>query len=337
MIKLFVVFLIFFPCSALACRCAPKSLASAFEQADYVFLAEVDERRSDQEVLLHFEFMGSAFKGDPTEIKKLTTPENSAACGITVPKQEPYLLFASRREDTTGEAVVTLCDGTRPFSPSGANPHSGFPDADSPQVLRTLHNLKTTHEMLEEGIGGRALPNSIVGMLYSSDGQKSFTLRSSPRNDAPVAHDDVTLEDLQTEEIGYEQEAALVFHRLPGWSQVKTLEGAPAWTADTKQSEYYPLEALLAKRLTYLTREWPGFLWPEPGAGIPVRAAEQKRERPAVVVDSTRVADSLWLKVKIYREDPCQGGSSEKFTHGGWIPAWNAEGKRTVWFYSRGC
>jgi hypothetical protein len=48
------------------------------------------------------------------------------------------------------------------------------------------------------------------------------------------------------------------------------------------------------------------------------------------------VGDSLWLRVELLEESPCESGSA-KVTDVGWVPAYSPDGEPIAWFYSRGC
>ena len=54
------------------------------------------------------------------------------------------------------------------------------------------------------------------------------------------------------------------------------------------------------------------------------------------ITEARRVADGLWLRVKLYHHDPCTATGSNS-AEIGWIPAWAADGELTAWFWSRGC
>lgn len=337
--------------SAHACRCRPEELLSYFEKADYVFIARI-KRSNDQsvattdQITLDYSLSGQVYKGDINRLQRLVTPDSSAACGLNVSEETPHLIFAQEDSTSPGSAIAHSCNGTRPFDISQPDKSVDFPDYSGEQLLKALYNLKIRSAVQEQGIGGVPLKHSINGMLKFSEFSQSeeqylfskpITLKLTPTDNSPAISTVMSLNELESREIGYELRAALVFERRGIWSRVQTVKKQSGWLKDGANRNYQPLSQLLTSRLSYLTAAWDRFIWPDPGAGIPVPYQSIDDEVAVAVLGSTRIANSLWFHVKLFKNNPCNGESSEKFSRQGWVPAWNSGGENTIWFWSRGC
>lgn len=136
---------------AYACSCVQTDEQQRYEQATHVFkgtvlaaqgAASTDGESSDAPVLYTFDVI-STYKGRVTDPQKVSTPGNSAACGIDLDGDGPFLVFASRppvgNAQTAGaELTMNLCGGTRPI---GANDEPTFgrspataPEQEPPQA-----------------------------------------------------------------------------------------------------------------------------------------------------------------------------------------------------------
>ncbi len=344
MSKLFLIFsfVLFFPETSIACRCKPEGLHNYFEGADYVFLAKID---GHDDGILRFDTIGEPFKGDLTSIKNLITPKESSLCGISLSEPTEYLIFANTDSEDNKTATTHLCNGTRPFSLAKPSLEPAFQDLNHGQTLKALYNLKVTAKIAKNGIGGVALSNSIIGMLAFPELvdlpsttllKNPINIYSSPEDEAPLQRKIPALSELKTREIGYEMEAALVFHRSDEWSQVKLLSGEFGWVKDSESTRFHSLKEILPGRVSYLTRNWDRLIWRVPGADIPTELSMKGDEIAVDITSSKEIANSLWFKVHIYKENPCSNGNRD-FTWSGWIPAWNAKGELSIWFWSRGC
>jgi hypothetical protein len=135
--------------------------------------------------------------------------------------------------------------------------------------------------------------------------------------------------------------AAVVHETRERWARLETGERKDAWLLRPEGAGYHAIEEVLPSRLGYLTAGWDGFLWPSPGAGIPFRASvpeSLRREPPIEVLGAERVAESLWLRIRVLAHDPCGEPKGEgDRAQEGFVPAWNASGDLTSWFHSRGC
>src|SRR5690606_20720835 len=119
---------------ATACRCAPRSLAQYFADAELVFIgrvltAEAGEAHRD----VRFAVQGKPFKGDPATVDGFRTALSSATCGYAVEPGRTYLIFASRRAPAERVAWFDTCNGSRafdPHAPPGIEPFSDTPAAE---------------------------------------------------------------------------------------------------------------------------------------------------------------------------------------------------------------
>lgn len=105
-----------------ACSCGVGTDATAFAQADAVFIAEVerihDARTGDSGgPLVAILRVSDVFKGTVDRLQGVATPADGASCGFSFEAGVPYVVFASRSgglvdlEDEFYE--VDLCGGTR--------------------------------------------------------------------------------------------------------------------------------------------------------------------------------------------------------------------------------
>jgi hypothetical protein len=142
--------------------------------------------------------------------------------------------------------------------------------------------------------------------------------------------------ELPTKEYEYEAPAAIVLQQRGRWFKVRLSDGA-AWLHASDRNEYFPLERLLTKGLTYLTDASDGQLRSSAGA---VRDADGKRIAaggPVRVRQFRRVGEDLWVNVQVLSHSLCESRQEPVITAEGWLPAHSASGEPTIWFYSRGC
>lgn len=344
---------------AWACRCPQEPLATYFERADVVFLGKVvggtespDPSRPERPI--RFELKGAAFKGRLSETDRYYTAADTAGCGLDAVAGRLYLVFGERDPREPEVVYVNTCNGTRRFEPANPDGIVGFSDAPPNRVLPALLDLSRAEEARHLPIGGIPKAHSIVGLVelpgivtYTVEGVSAATvpnpgplsLREQPDPGAPVVAQLQAPADVVTREHSYEAVAAVVYEERQGWLRLKTSQGIFGWLAPTAHAVYYPLATLLVRRLGYLTSAWDGRVWPEPGAGYPLRLhlpKEVQRETPIEVIETQQVGDSLWLRIQVFRSEPCSGPAPQK-GETGWVPAWNAEGELTSWYWSRGC
>ncbi len=140
-------------------------------------------------------------------------------------------------------------------------------------------------------------------------------------------------DSLPTREMGYEEAAAIVTARAPGWYRIR-LHDAEAWVADSTSGRFVWYAQLVAEGLAYLEARAPSHL--SASAGAPGRVAVE----PGASVRVTKTADvagALWFEIEVLRSSPCGDDPDPPTTARGWLRAHDALGEPTVWFHSRGC
>ena len=165
-------------------------------------------------------------------------------------------------------------------------------------------------------------------------------LFETPGTDAAVLANITSYTQVKSREVGYEVPAAVVYARADGWYRLRLADGRYGWTPAADAGTYFAYQDLPLRRLSYLTGSWSGFIWPQAGAGLPLRLGASSetgnREVPANVIDSQRIGGSLWFRVEILDGNRCDSASPATRA-AGWIPAYGRDGTPTAWYYSRGC
>ncbi len=147
-----------------------------------------------------------------------------------------------------------------------------------------------------------------------------------------------SVEELPTEESGYEIPAAIVHERRASWFRVARQHGSAWLQGDAAEFRSYP--ELLVDGLGYLRKGWDGTLWSAPGRGAAAVDARWRRYLadtvPVTVLSVRRVGNDAWLEVRL---EPESCGETLEGVHPvtGWVPAYRPSGTPSVWFYSRGC
>jgi hypothetical protein len=148
---------------------------------------------------------------------------------------------------------------------------------------------------------------------------------------------------LPTQEIDYEEPAFVVHERIGDWFRVQ-LPGRTGWLQRPKATDgFEPYPELLTERLAYLREDWDRRFFAEPARAEAVRAVPQEwlkadlRELPVQFLGSQRVENELWLHVRIDAAASCVLEVEKIPAVEGWVPAYQASGKTTAWFHSRGC
>jgi hypothetical protein len=142
-----------------------------------------------------------------------------------------------------------------------------------------------------------------------------------------------------TWESGYEQPALAALATEPGgWVKVITSQkGNAGWVRSDEG--FAPLAELLsADRLTYVTPDWDGKIYPDPSAAAFTRFAAPSAEQREVhfkTLDTQVLDGKLWLKIQLI-SNPCSEEEVRELATG-WIPAEAPDGAVWAWFYSRGC
>ncbi len=114
---------------AAACSCAEVSDEEYVELADVVFLGEFvdyefeqdpdgDGRWSDLDPAVWTFEVADVYKGTAFEKQRVLSPNDGSACGLEIPRQGSYYVFARRNAYGEfpvgdGELAAFLCDGTR--------------------------------------------------------------------------------------------------------------------------------------------------------------------------------------------------------------------------------
>jgi hypothetical protein len=343
------------PLSALACRCAPQSLAAYFEQADEVVVARLQAAADGNEPgtrVLSFQPIGARYKpasplaGAPSQLA-YQTADSSATCGLSADPGGVYILFARR---IPGQSLgrVDSCSGSRLLLGSDGAPGTDFIDTPlrfAPRQLNGLSGLFVLARVAENQPDAGNPDNAVlIGLLdiktLAHGGP--VVLRGSPSANAEALAEITALDALETREAGYEQPAAVVYARVHGWLRVRLAGGgAYGWIAPSDAGTFFSYQQLPVRRLAYLTNDWSGFLWPDAGAGLPIRyladeEAVSRGQHPVEIQDSARIGGSLWFKVRLLDNDGCDGQPAKQ-RGGGWAPGYGMSGQANVWFHSRGC
>jgi len=297
------------------------------------------------------------------------TAASTATCGVPVVVGATYAAFAFDDEAADAERPalrVDTCSGTRIYRLPGQSDPEGFQDVPGrfvPSRLDALGGAAVLGEVTERMPDADDPANgTLVGLLdlkalahggyvrvharlpedVTADTEPpapTEVLAAAPPG-LPVLDTVRSYADVVSREVGYEVGAAVVLARVAGWSRVRLADGRAGWVAPADAGTFFPYEELPVRRLAYLTGSWSGYLWPDPGAGIPVRSTRkgtEPREEYAVEVRESRiVGDLVWFRVALYEEGPCEGGDPG-FEAGGWVPGYGTDGEPTVWYYSRGC
>ena len=333
-----------------ACRCAQRNLAEYFDAASEVATARLhsvtgmEERR----LMLQFELLAPPYKtqrslsaGDRLSYQ---TAASSAACGIAPEKDAVYVLFARQTGDETTMLQIDTCSGTRVLLPTDGQAREGFKDVPArfiPQQLNALAGLSVLKSIAAaQPDASDANNETLVGLLdvagFSHAGHALLLARPDPDAERQAEVDDYG--GLATREVGYETPSAVVYARVGGWYKLRTSNGDYGWLPPEYAGTFFPYDELPVRRLAYLPLPWHGFVWPSPGAGLPVRVLppDGQREQPAEILESTSIGGSLWFRVNLLEASPCEGGQGGKGTTG-WIPGYREDGTPVAWYYSRGC
>lgn len=331
------------PAAADACRCAERTLTAYFNAANSVRIAVVESvTAGDTETAVHVTLVDDAYKGEGEVGDALTylTGSSSAACGVIAPPSSVLVLFSTVRTD--GRERVDTCSGTRPLRlPADGRPR-GFIDVPTRFVVQQLTALAGL-AMLRDIAAAAPRPDdphntALVGLLdiESLAHGGDVAVHAEPAVESPLLARISRIEALETREAGYELAAAAVYGRSSFGYRVQLTDGRFGWIDEAHGGTWFDYAKLPVSRLSYLTSSWPGFLWPEPGAGLPMRTRARRAETPVNVLQHTRVGGSLWFYVERLSTSPCDSSAATPLERG-WVPAYGADGQPTVWFYSRGC
>ncbi len=329
-----------------ACRCAQLTLAEYFDAADTVLFAramsstELSDRRT-----IDFDLLVPAYKGEDVALTggtmTFSTALSSASCGITPDISAIYVVFARKSAESAGQ-WIDYCSGTRVHLAENIDEPQGFADVPARFVVSQLNGLAGMEVLREvaanapdatDGENGK-----LIGLLQIADGQAVDVFVDASDDTSPIGHvsDAAALETL---EYSYEEAGAIVYARLSGFYRVRLASGRFGWIRAADAGEFYPYEALLLNRLSYLNQHWSGFVWPEAGAGLPQRSSQATSnavEVPVNVIESKIIGGMPWFRVEIYDGEICTG-LEPSVSMSGWIPGYGRSGEPSLWFYSRGC
>lgn len=336
---------------SLACRCEQLPLAEYFAQADYVAMARLAGAESESERrVLEFELLAAPYKGGDRAVKKgarvhFATPLSTASCGIAPDIEAIYVVFASEEESADMRSVHS-CNGTRVHLSAKLEAPVGFSDVPARYVAAQLNALFGL-EVLRDVVAQAPRPaNPVNGKLVGLLDLKPLAhggvvrLHRAPSPESAVIGDFHSYDALETREFDYELAGAVVYAKLPGWYRLRTAAGVFGWLSEENAGTWFPYESLPVRRLSYLTDEWSGLVWPDPGAGLPFRrdllASDRPAQYPVNVIESTEIGGMTWFHVEVLREDPCSGAEPAASAVG-WVPAYGRGGNPVIWYYSRGC
>jgi hypothetical protein len=339
---------------ALACRCAERDLAEYFDSADEVAVGRLLSARqlpptaAPVSLELAMELLAPTFRpidasgpraGDR---RRYLTPGSSAGCGILPELNAVYLMFA-HRDRTDGTLTVNSCSGTRVLMPANGSDPAGFRDVPPRFVMQQLNGLAgmSVLQQLSGTYPDETDPGNdvLIGLLdIESLSHAGFArLHERPDSHAPVIAEVSTYEELQFREVSYESPAAVVVARQGEWYRLQMKDGRFGWLPPDDAGTYFAYDQLPVRRLAYLRSPWHGFLWPAPGAGMPLRATAQRgAEQPVEVFESRRIGGSLWFRVALLGASHCEAAPATSGLSG-WIPAYGLSLEPLVWFYARGC
>ncbi len=339
------------PAPALACRCAQLPFADYFQRAEFVAMArlvaateQVDHRE------LEFELLASPYKGGSLaqvegSMIKLATESSTAACGLQPDINAVYVVFAESGDDDAGQLWVNSCNGTRVHLSTRLDEPVGFVDVPARFVAGQL-NAYFGLEVLREVSANAPDPSDpgnekLVGLLdLKALAHGGFvSVYAEPSRSSSLVGEIHSYDDITTKEFAYEQPGAVVVAKHPGYYRIQ-LDNDFGWISSEDAGTWFPYPQLPVRRLAYLTDQWSGLVWPEAGAGIPVRKAlasgDQRYEYSLNVVEVSEIGGMPWFRVEVLETDPCLGGESKPGLTG-WVPAYGRQGKPNAWFYSRGC
>ncbi len=338
--------------AAHACRCPQRTLGDYFAAADEVFIATLEATVLDETAAVGGERQIFSFTTDAPRLKAVVgerlpyvSYRSSAACAVEAVPGAIYAVFADY-DAAEGVAWLSSCNGSRILMAQGREPR-GFEDVPArfvPSQLNALAGLDllraiAKHEPQPDDLASERL----VGLLdvAALEGGK-VQLHAGPNQATEVVATAVTMEDLIRRESDYEVDAGVVYAVVDGWFKLRLARGVFGWLAKEQAGTYSSFDELPVNRLSYLNEHWTGFVWPSPGAGLPVRSTQHagaktgRAESAARILESTRIGSSLWFRVDVLSASECESEQA-RVVLSGWVPAYGVTGEPAVWFYSRGC
>jgi len=332
--------------AALDCACTERTLAAYYADADSVLMAVIEsisvlDESAAAGYKVHYRPLDSAWKTPASQVGEdaffISAP--SAGCSLDVQTGAVWILFLERDP----MARINRCSGSRALRSDGASADGSgaaavtgsFSDVPARFVASQLNALAGLDVLQDLHASDH---NRLLGLLdikvLAHGGKVTIHADDSP-SAAVIASID-RMEQLQHREASYEYAAAEVYGVSDFGYMIRMRDGRHGWLAQADAGTLFDYAHLVVNRLNYLNRNWHGMLWPDAGAGIPLRLQQLGQSRPARVNATVQVADSLWLQVDVLSSDGCDG-STAKTMASGWTPAWLVDGEPAVWFHSRGC
>ncbi len=275
---------------------------------------------------------------------------STATCGVQPELDAIYVIFGQRVEP--GEPhQVDSCSGTRVHrSATGDGEPGGFRDVPGRFVVRRLDALGG----LDALVGLAPLPDPadpehavLRGLLDLEPLAHGGVVRifAGPEATAAVIATIAGHDEVETLEVGYEMAAAVGFGRMDRWTRVRLSDGRTGWISPDEAGTWFPYADLPLRRVAYLNPAWSGYVWPDPGAGLPVRVERvdrQEDEQPVEVLEARLVGGFPWFRVSILGGSPCEGPAEVRPVAGGWVPGygWHPDSPGpapAIWYWSRGC
>jgi len=329
--------------AALACRCSERTLAEYYASADTVLVAAITSvaaNSSDLHHQIHFEPLGPPWK-QPTSgsiRKDFLTTNNSTDCGLDVKANDVWVLFLDQSKD----ALLSTCGGSRALNRDDHVANNtisgGFIDVPAKFITTQLNALAGLDLLRELQTTDSAQLLGLLDIKTLTHGG-SVTIYAESSDDSAILSEIEIIDALQHREASYEFAAASVYAKNDFGFQIRLADGRSGWLAQEHAGTWFPYPELVINRLNYLHPDWHGLLWPDAGAGLPLRLDDKNssaRKHAARINRLTRIADSLWLQVDVLTSDGCDG-KPVKTIASGWTPAWLVDGQPSAWFYSRGC
>jgi hypothetical protein len=332
------------------CLCVERSLSDYYGEADEVLLGRlVATRSSGSDLLLDFELEERPWKPLRTgagagDVVTIVTRRSTEACGIEVTPEARYLVFG-RVSQGGGMRRAVGCGGSRALPATAMAPRA-FDEVPTDSLVARLDALSGLD--VQRAIAASAPDASdwdneaLVGLveLPALNVGEVVPVRGLPDAAAPVDRVIESWVDVAASEVDYEVPAAVAVARTEDWHRIRLSDGSFGWVAPLDAGAWTPFEELPVGALAYLTEAWSGHLWPQAGAGVPVRSpregAQESEEYQARVHESRWLGSTLWFRVDLLSSSPCLADEPE-VELSGWVPAYGLEGDPAVWYYARGC
>ena len=189
-------------------------------------------------------------------------------------------------------------------------------------------------------IFGTADPDGPPGLVSPAQIQP-VPLHSHPTGKSPVVAMISSPDAVETEEFAYEAKAAVVYEIADDWVLVLMMADSSAykagWIHPSSHGPFHPVEDLLKSGLCYLTTDWDGFLYADAGnSKVVSKTKPNGQTRDINILEMRKLRDRLWVAVELLGPGRCEGIEPEIVAKG-WVPVHKRDGKRNVWFFSRGC